>query len=325
HFEALAAAEALAVAVPGNRDVLYLIAANQRCLNRIPDALATLLRLEQQHPRFSLLYQERGYCYMRLRDAPRAIDAFMRGVNLNPALVMSWSMLERLYRMTGEAKSAATAAEQISTLKSLPADGVRAGSLFSDSDLFAAENILRAYLLEVGKHVEALRLLGRIEHQRNILDEAELLLEAALKLAPDYCAARLDYVRILIDRQKYLQAQEEINILLSREPENRECLLLYAAASVGLGRHEPAIALYRLVRAAPPEFSDRHVALGHSLKSVGRRKEAIESYQTAAAVRPSFGDAYWSLANLKTYRFSPHEIARMRAEEASLSTHPVDR
>ena len=42
HVEALAAAEALAVLAPENRDVLYLIAANQRCLNRIPEALATL-------------------------------------------------------------------------------------------------------------------------------------------------------------------------------------------------------------------------------------------------------------------------------------------
>ena len=67
------------------------------------------------------------------------------------------------------------------------------------------------------------------------------------------------------------------------------------------------------------------MALGHSLKTIGRQKEAIESYQTAAAVRPSFGDAYWSLANLKTYRFSQDEIARMRAEEASPSVQTVDR
>jgi hypothetical protein len=53
--EALAAAEGLATAVPRNRDVLYLIAANQRCLNRISEALATLQRLELEHPRFSLL------------------------------------------------------------------------------------------------------------------------------------------------------------------------------------------------------------------------------------------------------------------------------
>src|SRR5262252_6470336 len=111
HSEALAAAEALAIVEPVNRDVLYLIAANLRCLNRIPDALAALQRLEQRHPQFSLLYQERGHCYTSLRDAPRAIDAFVRGVNLNPALVTSWIMLERLYRMTGDVKNAKTAAE----------------------------------------------------------------------------------------------------------------------------------------------------------------------------------------------------------------------
>ena len=120
HIEALAAAEALSVAVPDSGDVLYLIAANQRCLNRIPEALATLQRLEQKNPRFSLLYQERGYCYLSLRDAPRAIDAFLRGVNLNPALATSWSMLERLYRMTGEVENAEKAAEHVSTLNRLP-------------------------------------------------------------------------------------------------------------------------------------------------------------------------------------------------------------
>ena len=184
HDEALAAAEALAVASPQNRDVLYLIAANQRCLLQIPEALVTLHRLEQQHPRFSLLYQERGHCYVALRDARNAIDAFLQAVNINPALATSWSMLELLYRMTGDVKNAATAAEQVSTLAQLPPEIVRAGSLFSDGNLSAAENTLRAYL-QNASHVEALRLLGRIEHQRNVLDEAERLLEAALKAAPD--------------------------------------------------------------------------------------------------------------------------------------------
>src|SRR5262249_29561329 len=127
YSEALAAAEALSIVAPGNRDVLYLIAANLRCVNRIPDALATLECLEQQHPQFSLLYQERGHCYTSLRDAPRAIDAFARGVNLNAALATSWIMLERLYRMTGDLKNAATAAEHLAILRNLPPEVVQAG------------------------------------------------------------------------------------------------------------------------------------------------------------------------------------------------------
>ena len=325
HCEALSAAETLAVAAPQNRNALYLVATNQRCLNRITEALAILQELEQQHPRFSLLYQERGYCYMTLQDAPRAIEAFLQAVNLNPALRTSWTMLERLYRITGQTNGAAMASEQVSILAQLPPEVVRAGSLFSDCELSAADNILRAYLLNGGNHVEALRLLARIEHQRNQLEDAEQRLDTVLTLAPNYWAARLDYARILLDQQKYLQAHEVISTMLGLEPGHRELLSLYAASCVGLGRDEPAIELYRQLLAASPGSFHLHVALGHSLKSVGRRDEAIESYRKAAAVRPNFGDAYWSLANLKTYRFSPDEIAHMRAEGAAPGADPVDR
>ena len=127
HREALVAAEVLAATMPRNRDVLYLIAANQRCLDRIGEALATLQRLEEHFPRFSLLYQERGHCYTTLRDAPRAIEAFRYAVTLNPALSTSWIMLERLYRMTGDVGNAVTAAERVSSLQQLPSEIVMAG------------------------------------------------------------------------------------------------------------------------------------------------------------------------------------------------------
>jgi len=324
HGEALAAAEALAIATPQNRNVLYLIAANQRCLNRIPEALLTLQNLEQVYPRFSLLYQERGHCYTALRDVRRAIDAFHRAVSLNPALTASWNMLERLYHITGQVENAATAAGHLSAMRQLPPEVVHAGSLFSDGDLSAAENILRPYLLKRGNHAEALRLLGRIQHQRGVLDEAEPLLEAALELAPNYRAARLDHVRTLMGRQKYPQAYKYSDALLQLEPNNQDYVSLHAAACVGLGRHEQAIALYRQ-QLASSASSELHVLLGHSLKSLGRQKEAVDSYKAAVAIRPDFGDAYWSLANLKTYRFSDGEIASMRAEEAAPATSAVDR
>ena len=325
HHEALSAAESLALAAPQSRDVLYLIAANLRCLNRIPEALATLQRLEQHHPRFSLLYQERGHCHVILRDVPRGVEAFLRGVHLNPALATSWIMLEHLYRTMGDVENASKAAEHVSTLQKLPPQVVRAAMLFSDGDLSAAENILKTYLQTTGEHVEALRLLASLERERGVLHEAERLLESALKLAPNYRATRLDYVRMLIDRQKYPQADEVIHAMLSSEPGSTDCLSLYAAVCVGLGRYEPAIVLYRRLLAASPASAELHVALGHALRSVGRQEEAIKSYKTAAAIRPSFGDSYWSLANLKSYRFSDDEIAYMRREEATAATGPIDR
>ena len=325
YAEALEAAEALAAQVPENRDALYLIALNQRYLHRISDALATLERLGQFHPRFSRLYQERGHCFVALRDAPRAIDAFLRGVNINPALPASWSMLEGLYRKTGDATNAATAAQHVATLKRLPPEVVQATSLFSDGDLTPAENIVRAYLLQYGNHVEAMRLLARIGMARDVLDDAELLLDAVLTLAPDYRAARHDYALVLIERHKYQQARAELEQLLKLEPENRQYRTLYATACVGLGEHDKAIPLYRDLLVGAPRAPDLHLSLAHALKTLGRRAEAIEAYRAAAAARPNYGDAYWSLANLKTYRFLEEEITRMRAEETASDTPLVDR
>jgi tetratricopeptide (TPR) repeat protein len=325
YAESLRAAEALAAQVPENRDVLYLIAMSQRYLNKIPEALATLERLEQHHPAYSRLYQERGHCCVAMKDAPRAIDAFLRGVNLNPALPASWNMLEGLYRMAGQTENASTAAAHVATLKRLAPEVVQATGLFSDGELTLAENIVRAYLLKRGNDVEAMRLLARIGLKRDVLDDAELLLEAVLELAPDYRAARRDYALALLQRHKYLRAREELEKLLQLEPENKEYLTLYANTCVGLGEHERALPLYRELLAGAPRAADLHLSVAHCLKTLGRQQEAIEAYRASASARADFGDAYWSLANLKTYRFTEDEIARMHRQEAAPATHLVDR
>jgi tetratricopeptide (TPR) repeat protein len=215
---ALASGEELLERVPENRDVLFLVAASLRYLNRVPDALAMLDRLELHHPGFSRLYQERGYCHVVRKDAPQAIDAFLRAVNINPALPSSWSMLEGLYRMTGDKENAGTAAAHVATLKRLPPEIVTATTLFSEGDLGPAESIVRAYLLKHGDHIEGMRLLARIGIAREIYDDAEILLEAVLKLAPEYRAARFDYARALLERHKHARARDELESLLEHEP-----------------------------------------------------------------------------------------------------------
>jgi tetratricopeptide (TPR) repeat protein len=323
--EASSAADVLLAAVPENRDILYLRALAQRLLGDVPAALSTLSELERLHPRFSRLYQERGHCHVALKRAPEAIEAFLRGVNMNPALPASWSMLEGLYRMSGQAAHAADAAAHVATLKKLPPEVVAATALFSDGELAAAEHLVRTFLVKNGHHIEAMRLLARIGIEREVLDDAQLLLEAVLDIAPDYHPARFDYVRVLIERHLYQQAREHVERLLAVDCSNRSYRTLQALTYVGLGLHEPAIELYRelLIGAAQP--AELHLSIGHSQKTLGRREQAIAEYREAAAACPGYGDAYWSLANLKTYRFKDEELAQMRAAESAATTSAVDR
>src|SRR5476651_765499 len=129
--ETLVAGAALLAGVPDHRDVLLYVAIAQRYLGRIPDALNTLNILERHHPRFSRLYEERGRCFVDMKQAPQAIEAFERAVNINHALPGSWRMLAGLYGMTRQPEGAAMAASHVTRLQNLPAEVVTAIGLFA--------------------------------------------------------------------------------------------------------------------------------------------------------------------------------------------------
>ena len=325
HAAALGAAQAMLASWPSNRDLLLIEASSLRHLLRIDEALESLTRLEALQPRFSLLHEERGLCFVARRDAPQAIDALLRAVNINPALPMAWKMLEGLYRLTGDPAHAATAAAHVATLAGLPGEVVACTALFADGDLAPAEQRIRAYLLRHGDHPEAMRLLAKIGMARGVLDDAEVLLAAMLQLVPDHRAARLDFARCLIDRHRYAAARAELKRLLALDSANLEYRALAAAAAVGLGRNDEAIEIYQAMLSDAPNDADLRLWLGHALKTVGRAGEAVDAYRAAADLRPDFGDAWWSLANLKTYRFDTTEIARMRAAEAGEAVIADDR
>jgi tetratricopeptide (TPR) repeat protein len=311
-----------------DRDTLLQEARDLRSRQRIPEALATLAQLEALYSGFSRLYQERGHCHVLLGNAPAAIKALHEAVRLNPTLPASWDMLEQLYRMVGDTAQAAIAAQHLATLRQLPAEVVVANSLYADGDLAPAEDILRDYLRRDGSNVGALRLLARICNERDAPDEAETLLEWVLESAPDYHAARLDYAMVLLQRQKHVEARTQSEHLLSHDPNNRDYLKHYAAACVGLGDHEPVIDIYESLLAglsSGPEVADLRLWRANALKITGRSQEAIADYRASLEARPENSVAWFGLANLKTYRFSDEDMARMKAAEARPDLQHMDR
>jgi tetratricopeptide (TPR) repeat protein len=322
---ALDAAQALLVQVPENRDVLYMIAVSQRSLHQPRAALATLDRLAAAHAGYSRLFQERGHCFVALGDPNAALDAYLHAVNLNAALPASWRALEILFRASGRTEESQTAASHVTKLKSLAPAVVMASSMFADGETHAAEQIIRDFLKTSPRDVEAMRLLARIGIARDVLDDAEFLLESVLTFAPAYHLARHDYVRVLLKRHRNVKALEESRILLRAEPGNRDYRAVYATSCLALADYDEAIKTYRALLEEAPDSADLHLSIGHALKTLGRQQEAVNSYRAAAQVNPSFGDAYWSLANLKTYRFAGADITQMQAREADEGISLADR
>ncbi len=331
--EVLTGGRAVLARLPEQREALLFVAMALRHLRRIPEAFEMLATLERHHPRFSRLHEERGRCFVELRQAPAAIESFLIAVNLNHALTGSWSMLEGLCRMTGKSEDAATAASQVATLRRIPQDIVTATALFEDGDLDAAESVVRRWLIQNGDHIEAMRLLARIGIARKVYDDPEVLLAAVLERAPTYRTARREYARVLVELHKYEEARRQLVRLRtegpdSRDPGDRALTMLDAACAAGLGQHERAIELYRSLLSATgntPDDADLHLSIAHALKTLGRTLEGVEAYQEATRCRSDFGDAFWSLGNLKTYRFTDEELARMRVALDARSTGTVDR
>jgi tetratricopeptide (TPR) repeat protein len=323
--EAARAAEALLAKSPQDRDLLYMLAVAQRYLGRTAAALAMLSRLEQLHPDYPRLHQERGYCHIAQRSPAAATAAFERAVALNPALPGSWKTLQTLYTMAGRTADADNAAAHVAKLASLPTAIVTARSMFADGEIEAAEALVRRYLLEHGDHIEGMRLLAQIGMKLDVLDDAELLLETVLERAPDYRPARYDYAQVLLQRHKHHQAREQIRMLQQAEPQERAYRITQATLATELGECEQALREYRQLLEETPDHAELHLSMAHTLKTLGRQQDAIESYRRAAGLRPGYGDAYWSLANLKTYRFTDGELTAMRAAEAAPCTALKDR
>ena len=323
--EAERLAAACVGAQPGNREALYALAVAQRLQTRIPEALATLAELEAWHPAFSRLHQERGHCHIFRRDAKAAIDAFEHAIQLSPALPASWNSLQTLYRMVGRHQESTIAGEHVKKLASLPPAIVAARSLLADGNLREAEDIIRPYLQANPRDLEAMRILANIARQNDFANDAEILLEAVLKAAPEYNAARYDYVQALVDVHKHQKAREEVEKLMRAEPANVGAQVSHASILFSLGELEEAIRRYREIAKQLPGDPELQQSLGHALKTLGRQDEAVAAYRLAIQFRPTFGEAYWSLANLKTYRFTDTELQEMRALAARPVLPAVDR
>lgn len=322
---AAALAEQRLAGHPKDGEALYVLAVCQRFQSQIPSALETLDRLLEVRPGFGRAFQEQGYSFRTLGRHSDALQAFKRAVAANPALVASWKVLADTQRQAGRLQEASMAQGQLEWLTSLPRELVSVLSFLHEGKIFKSEQLCRAYLQTHGHDVEAMRLLAELGTRFFALDDAEFLLESCIEMQPNYLMGRYDYVRVLHKRQKFERALEEAQALHGLAPDNPHFKLLVAHQRVAIGDFDEALAIYADMAKALPNDHNVRLTQGHALKTVGRQAEAIESYRRAYGLKPDLGDAFWSLANLKTYRFTDAEMAQMQAQEAARHVTTADR
>jgi tetratricopeptide (TPR) repeat protein len=186
-----------------------------------------------------------------------------------------------------------------------------------DNQLDVAERLLKPHLKEDPFDVRAIRMLAELAARIGRLKDSETLLRRALEIAPNFTPARANLAMVLGRLGRPAEALELLDELFEAEPEAIQNVNLKAATLSRLGEFDDAIHLYEQVIKRAPNQPRVWLSYGHILKTVGRQADGIAAYRKALELKPTAGEAWWSLANLKTVRFSGDDIATMqRALEA---------
>ena len=314
---------------PQDPDFLYPLSTCQRKLHELDAALGTLARLDELRPNFAATFLERGRTLVALQKPEEALASFERCVRINPAYVGGWVGILEVSTAKANPELRQEAREQAGYLKSLDQQLVLVLRTLYDSETLKAEQLCRSYLKKNPKSVEAMRILARIGTQLGILDDAEFILESACEFEPDNFSARLEYIDVLHKRQNYEKSLEQSERLLHSQPTNQLFRLSHANQLLAIGQVDNALKIYGEIlsrKGANPLARPRlFLTRGHAFKTVGNVDKAIADYRTAYEKRTDFGDAYWSLANLKTYRFTQEELGQMHRLVESSQTPVEDR
>ena len=202
---------------------------------------------------------------------------------------------------------------------------IEAAVAMNANDLPRAEPLLRAHLKDDPFDVAAIRMFAELAGRIGRYKDAENLLRRALDLSPAFTAARANLALVLYRLNRPEEALEQLAQVSQEEPGNTGHANLQAAALGRIGEFEEALGLYETVlqRAAPsPRI---WMSYGHMLKTVGRSEEGVTAYRKAIALMPELGEAWWSLANLKTAKFTEADIAAMESALARGNIAKEDR
>jgi len=323
--EAIADIESVLLHDAGNVDALYMQAVCNRYLRNFTSALDILDRLKRLAPDHSRAHQEEGHTHRDAGHPKEALRAYARACALNPALEASWRGQLHILQNRGNDHRAVWAQAQLERLQSIPKPLIGVMDLIAQGRLLKAEDICRQFLQKVPHHVEGMRLLADIGKRLGVLDDAEFLLENAVKIAPEDIQLRIDYIHVLRKRQKFKAALGQAKLLFEQSPDNPQFQSLYAIESMQTGDFEGAVQAFDGVLEKIPGDPITLTSKGHALKTSGNYDGSVECYRAAIRSHPGYGEAWYSLANLKVYKFSDDEIAAMLAREHDSNLSHLDR
>jgi tetratricopeptide (TPR) repeat protein len=315
---ALAAEQALEIlkALPSHPPALLLLARAHRRAGHAVAAISVLEPMLRTPAGDASAWFEYGLASGSAGRGDDAIRALRKTVSLQPDHARAWRVLAEHLLAIGdyEAGDAAYARHiQGSTQHPLLQ---QAAAAMIRNDIPKAESLLKGHLKQVPTDVPAIRMLAEVAVRCGRNEDAQKLLERCLELAPGFSAARYNYAVLLHRLNDPERALAEVDRLLAANPRNPGYRNLHAVLLGRVGEYERSGQSYAQLLAEYPANAKLWLSYGHVLKTAGRQDDSIRAYRQGIAHDAAFGEAYWSLANLKTFRFDETDLAAMQTQLA---------
>jgi tetratricopeptide (TPR) repeat protein len=299
-------------AFPDDASTMCLAAQAYLALRQFEPCERHVTEALRRFPAFAAAHDVHGDLMLATSRAARAVAAYEKALRLDPARPATLAKIDKARQVASAAEAGERGERKAPGMRMAFAEEIReAESLQHAGDVAKAEDLYRSILKKDPDHVEAARLLAGIASQHKRFREAEVFLLRATALAPAYARAWVDLVEVQREQEKYDEAIESAERLVAIDPDKAESHMVYAGVAGAAGRHEDAIAAYRRALELAPQKSAAMCGMAHHLKTIGSQEEAIAQYRAAIRARPDHAEAYWSLANLKTFRFEEAEVAAM--------------
>lgn len=283
-----------------------------RRLGRPQDALARLEDLVRGQGQVPAVVWELAQAASEAGDSGRAIAALETLTGQLPAVAGGWFLMAKELRKAGRLDDAWRADLAGVRASSSDPELLEAAVAMNESRLDDGAAILTRRLERLADDAPACRLLGEIQWRRGEIDEAMVLVERAVTLAPGFDLAREFLIRLLLQNNRLTDAFGHAETLSASPAKTAGYELIMASVLVRLGDQQRAREIYERLLARQPDQPLVWQNLGHVLKTLGRQAEAVGAYRQAVARAPAMGEAWWSLANLKTVRLDGADIAAMQ-------------
>ena len=299
---------------PGGVEHLRLLGAALGKQGRHVESERTLrlaLGLQPDHPH---LHEDLGSALALQKRFEEAVPCFEAAIKLEPRLPLAHKKLGQALAALGRGQDADAAFEEYFEQDSargqvaLALDHLRAGRKPEAIDT------LRSALRENPDNVDAMRFLAQVYWSEEQQSDAEALLRRATTVAPTYTAVWMMLGMVLHETDRHAESIECYRTVTRLEPGNAMAWAGVGNGYAHAGDTEQSVAAFERSLALEPHSPNVLLGYGHVLKTRGDQQAALRAYRAAIAAKPEFGEVYWSMANLKVFRFEDAEIEAMERQ-----------